>query len=58
MEALLDAQLRTEATMNALAAKVGALTDKGGALADAQADTEQRLSRLINFVSERRNGKA
>jgi hypothetical protein len=50
MEALTDAQIRTEAAL-------GRLAEAHQRLAESQSYTDQRLDTLINFVDDKRNDK-
>jgi len=60
LEALVEAQIRTEVNISTLTDRTGRLTEKMTALAEAQAQTDDRLNTLINVVerqiSERNNG--
>lgn len=51
VSALVDAQIKTESSVSTLAEKMVELTE-------AQSHTDQRLSVLIDIISEGRNGKS
>ncbi len=60
LAALVEAQLKTEENISTLTERTGSLTEKMTALAEAQAQTDDRLNTFINVVerqiSEGRNG--
>ncbi len=58
MDALVQAQIRTESTVDALGEKLSKLTEAQTQLTEAQAHTDQKLNVLIDIIIEGRNGRS